>query len=158
LQKSSQKRTVTADFCPLSEILAKILENPEKLSFVDDKSILQKVFFVGIEDARILRIKGVKRIVVLVGSSEEGATAISEKFQLAFREYFWKKEDERKKFNGFQFFTSSPENAKRILSIIPNHAKIPKDDPTRVTVCMLSENTNLRWLAKRFIRQISPII
>lgn len=141
----------------LAEILSETLRRIEKLRIVTDRQLLKRVFFVKIQDARMLRIKGIKRTVVLIRSKEEGHAAISEGFILALREYNWIKEDEKRRFNGFQFFTASPEKAEEIRRIIPDHAKIPKDDPTRVTFCMMPRNVSLRWLAERFMRKHLPV-
>ena len=141
---------------PLAETLTGVLESIKDFKKVTDEQILRKTFFAKLEDARMLKVKGIKRVVVLVGSAEESVAAISEGFTLALREYSWNKEDEGKTFRGFQFFTASAEKAEEIRRIIPTHAKIPKSDPTRVSICMMPKNVSLRWLARRFIRQNVP--
>lgn len=140
----------------LKQILPETLASIKNLRNRLNNKEREKVFFVKIGDARILRIRGAKKIVVLVNSTEEANSAISEGFLLALREYFWTAKNEER-FHGFQFFVSSAQEAEKIKKIVPSHGRIPKKDNCRVNFCAMNKNVSLRWLASRFVRQTSLV-
>ncbi len=129
---------------------------PETLDLIKKthtKNKVNEILFAPLSDARMLRMHGFRKLVVLVDSFEHASAAISEGFSLAFREYVWEKKDSNETFRGFQFFTHSKEEALEIQRIIPYQGVIPEEDPSRVTFGMLPKNVSLRWLAERFIMQ-----
>ena len=147
-----KKREETTSVVPLADVLPNTLASIKNIRERINERDSKKVFFAKIGDARILRTKGAKKIVVLVKSAEEASTAISEGFSLALREYVWTDKNNQN-FRGFLFFVSSQQDAEKIKGIIPSQGLIPKEGNCRVSFCAMHKNVNLRWLARRFIQQ-----